>query len=1059
MANSDKNILITPSVGLSTNPTIKFNGANNTPTTLRVLDDGTVSFEGTAGQLFSISDGLSGSIFSVNDVSGIPSIEVLDTGLVKINQYGGSTVFGGSAAIQSSSVNARVSISPLSATTPGLIIKAVSSQTANLTEWQDSSGSIKSRINSAGTFLVTGGSYIEDTGRVFINSSSASYIPLTIRGTVSQTGNLTEWQNSSGAVIALINTNAEFRGLGVVNFNSYQNSRFLTEDAGALITTNIVGNVALRVQNTNASVNADLQQWQNPSGTALASINLSGDIAVRGIYANKNAGYYTAQVNILPDSANKSGIVIRSASSQTADLQQWQDSSGNVLARIYSNGAASFVGGAVVATGGGSFVAINKSNFGVGATDDVATVNIGTSSATQKGLIIKGAASQTANLQEWQDSAGTVLAKVDPNGILYASSILSNVSNQMYGNANGWIVVPAAANRSAMFFRGAASQSANLTEWQNSSGGTLAKVNSTGNVFSWNNFESLQSDIYVKDTAGTAFRSVRANAWSDSVDTRFFQVGSANDNVAFTTGSGSMANRMQFSSSYTSVANIAFNGFSMPSAVFSVVNGNAAVTSVIIRAASSQTANLQEWQNSSGSVLGSISKDGIYSNQYGVVIAANIILGSGSGATGYPVIAIQNVSSAPASIPTNGGNLYVEGGALKFRGSGGITAQLEAYAATDKPLVIKGYTSQTANLQEWQTSTGSITVRVAPNGDFVANTGYISTLFSGAGISGSTGQANVSPFSASTIGLVVRGATSQSANLQEWQDNAGAVMSKISSSGDIYAVSRSVLARFIQADNGAGAYIDLGFNNANSVSIVGRTSTTAPQLIVKAIASQTANLQEWQNSSGTSKAYLSIDGHFVAQRVYAPDSLYVVATGGPGTVNIETYANYGIGVIIKGKSSQTADLQQWQNSAGTVLSSITNNGFLNTPVILENPTISATAATGTINYDLLTNKSVTYYTSNASANWTLNIRGNSTTTLDSLMAVGQSLTIVFMVTQGTTAYYQSGFQIDGTSVTPKWQGGTAPTFGNASGVDAYSITIMKTASATFSVFESQTRFA
>ena len=68
MANSDKNILVTPSVGLSTNPTIKFNGANNTPTTLRVLDDGTVSFEGTAGQLFSISDGLSGSIFSVNDI-------------------------------------------------------------------------------------------------------------------------------------------------------------------------------------------------------------------------------------------------------------------------------------------------------------------------------------------------------------------------------------------------------------------------------------------------------------------------------------------------------------------------------------------------------------------------------------------------------------------------------------------------------------------------------------------------------------------------------------------------------------------------------------------------------------------------------------------------------------------------------------------------------------------------------------------------------------------------------------------------------------------------------
>ena len=75
------------------------------------------------------------------------------------------------------------------------------------------------------------------------------------------------------------------------------------------------------------------------------------------------------------------------------------------------------------------------------------------------------------------------------------------------------------------------------------------------------------------------------------------------------------------------------------------------------------------------------------------------------------------------------------------------------------------------------------------------------------------------------------------------------------------------------------------------------------------------------------------------------------------------------------------------------------------------------------------------------------------------MAVGQSLTIVFMVTQGSTAYYQSGLQIDGSAVTPKWQGGVTPTFGNVSGVDAYSITIMKTASATFTVFESQTRFA
>lgn len=89
MANSDKNILITPNVGQVSEPTIEFTGADATPLTLRVLDDGTVSFEGTAGQLFSISDGLTGVIFSVNDISGIPNIEVLDTGEIKFAPFGG----------------------------------------------------------------------------------------------------------------------------------------------------------------------------------------------------------------------------------------------------------------------------------------------------------------------------------------------------------------------------------------------------------------------------------------------------------------------------------------------------------------------------------------------------------------------------------------------------------------------------------------------------------------------------------------------------------------------------------------------------------------------------------------------------------------------------------------------------------------------------------------------------------------------------------------------------------------------------------------------------------
>ena len=129
-----------------------------------------------------------------------------------------------------------------------------------------------------------------------------------------------------------------------------------------------------------------------------------------------------------------------------------------------------------------------------------------------------------------------------------------------------------------------------------------------------------------------------------------------------------------------------------------------------------------------------------------------------------------------------------------------------------------------------------------------------------------------------------------------------------------------------------------------------------------------------------------------------------------------------------------------------------------TPNIAEVDTISATAATGTINYDVTT-QSVLYYTTNASGNWTLNFRGSSGTSLNTLMQTGESISATFLVAQGSTAYYNSVVQIDGTTVTPKWQGGSAPTSGNASSTDCYTYVIQKTASATYVVLASLTKFA
>lgn len=126
--------------------------------------------------------------------------------------------------------------------------------------------------------------------------------------------------------------------------------------------------------------------------------------------------------------------------------------------------------------------------------------------------------------------------------------------------------------------------------------------------------------------------------------------------------------------------------------------------------------------------------------------------------------------------------------------------------------------------------------------------------------------------------------------------------------------------------------------------------------------------------------------------------------------------------------------------------------------MIEPTTVSATAATGTINFDVLT-QSVVYFTSNATGNWTLNIRGDSGASLNSTMLAGQSISIAFMATQGATPYYNSAVTIDGASVTPKWQSGLAPTAGYANSVDVYTYTIIKTASAAFTVLATQTKFA
>lgn len=208
-------------------------------------------------------------------------------------------------------------------------------------------------------------------------------------------------------------------------------------------------------------------------------------------------------------------------------------------------------------------------------------------------------------------------------------------------------------------------------------------------------------------------------------------------------------------------------------------------------------------------------------------------------------------------------------------------------------------------------------------------------------------------------------------------------------------------------------------------------------------------------------------------------SAVLIATGTPATTNNIIIPNVAKTYIVTNSTTQSVGVKTASGSAficpvGTqttlycngsnvvsgAVTYTTYNTLINPLItgIRETTTISATAATGTINFDTLT-QAVLYYTSNASGNWTLNFRGSSTQTLNSLMSTGQSFTATFMATQGGTGYYNTGVSVDGSVVVPKWQGGFTPSFGNVSSVDVYTYAIIKTGSATFSVLASQTKFA
>ena len=271
---------------------------------------------------------------------------------------------------------------------------------------------------------------------------------------------------------------------------------------------------------------------------------------------------------------------------------------------------------------------------------------------------------------------------------------------------------------------------------------------------------------------------------------------------------------------------------------------------------------------------------------------------------------------------------------------------------------------------------------------------------------------------------------------------------------------KDMLVKF--SGTGAGATVTDVFNDLRATKI----DPVTLSINGTAVSSTAAELNILDGVTSTAAELNLVDGSSAGTIVNSKAVVYGAAgqvnattlqIAGNSITSTATELNYN-DITTLGTSQASKVVTADANGDIAIGGDVTLTGTSKVQQTKEKMTISATAATGTINYDALT-QAVLYYTTDASGNWTLNVRGDGSNTLNSIMSTGEALTVVFLATQGSTAYYNSAFQVDGSSVTPNWQGGSAPAEGTASGIDAYTYNIIKTADATFTVLASVVDFS
>jgi hypothetical protein len=686
--------------------------------------------------------------FLASAVVGSGALEAAVTGEAVSRVKIGNTAFlmGGGALSQDAQID-RPSAGVLrmqgisAATTSTWIVRAVASQTSNLQEWQDSAGGVGTRV--AGTAadsvrtgaLVAGGSSGSVIGKLTLYGGGNVPVAVMRAG---DAADLTQWQSSAGVVLARVSSAG----------NVYGAQLSATVGAGSTqaVIANVTGDAGVRW-----FVGGDGRHRWGP-GDGNMDVQLSrlsaGSLFVLGL-----------------SPATSTTFVVRGIAAQAGNLIEAQDSAGTVLASVSSVG--NFVAGASTGLRGRYLSDLT-------ATIPYIDLALGTTmaaiarSANQVPWTVRGAASQTSNLQEWQDSTAAVMAAISSVGHLgvgttpspsivfnLVKSFGSSPVDQSTGSKVAITLAPSGAFNGAYGAINQISMSAANTFTSNYAYALFNQAYFTGGGGTLGQLAGLYCRTAL---GGTSPTGTVTNAQALYIDPVANQAGGT-PNVTITNqygilianqGGGSGVNGLTVANAFGIYVSQQSGSSTSAYAIYTQGGqvrheaGSASVIPLVLRGAPSQSVNHLEIQNSSSSVLARVASDG-------------------------SIATTKQLAAGPAAFLA------------------GTSHALSALAANQVGLVVRGFTSQTSDLQQWQDGNGVAKTAVGPNGDRVFTT-YIRDMTNAGAFLQTQGPSLpmlIQPASSSTVGLAVMGRASQTGDLLQMHDSGSVIQSRFNAAGQL----------------------------------------------------------------------------------------------------------------------------------------------------------------------------------------------------------------------------------------------------------------------------------